>query len=662
MKRLALTEKDFQWYKITPKQIEKVGKEAIEYKKAAYKKLKSILPEERTYENTMYALEISDGPAGDMLRKISLLGEVSPNKEVRDMAHKVSMDVSSAMVDIEYDRELYTSLLEYYEGNFRDEKKSLGKDDIKLLEETILEYKRMGFDLPEKEQKKLKVMLKKASMLSQTFAQNLNEYSDYILCTREELDGLSDRIIDSLPKDPSGKYMVTLQYPHLNPFMEFAKNRKKREELALKNLRKGGKKNLKIINDLVALRKQFSALLGYKNYADFKTEDRMAKTGEIAEAFQNDLLKKLIKPAAKDMADVRAHAKTLGITDFNHYDLAFVSSDLGKKLYQLDPEELREYFPLPHVMNEMFSLFGKLFGLKFTQKDWKTWHKDVMFYEVTNKDNSLVGYILFDLFPREGKFGHACCIDAVIAHENGWNTGEYIVPVTINVCNFPTPSKKRPSLLSLREVETLFHEFGHGLHMTLSKVRHESQSGSNVTWDFVETPSQIMENWVWNDEMLKKLSKHYVTGKSLSKDVREKVLGSKRFQSGYANMRQLIFGKIDMDYHMGKIENPTEAYRQMVKLYAGMELPEKDTLFPASFGHMAGGYDAGYYSYMWALVYAQDAFSVFEKEGITNPKVGMRWRTEVLEKGSSVDELQLIKNFLGRKPSNKAFLKELGVK
>lgn len=663
MKKLPLTQKDFDWYRLTPKQIEKIGQEAIEYKKAAYKTLKEILPENRTYENTVRALERSEGSAGEMLRKVALLGEVSPKEEVRDVASKTLITVSEKMVDIEYDRELYTSLLEYHEGNYLDEKKKLGKDDIKLLEEAIRDYRRMGFDLPDAKQKELKTILKKASKLSEQFRKNINDYHDYILCTREELDGLSERVIATLPIDPkTKKYMVTLQYPHFGPFMSFAHSRTKREELANKNLQKGGKKNLKIINELVELRAQVSKILGYKHHADFKTENRMAKTGEIAENFQNEILKKLIKPAEKDMEQLRAHGKVLGINRLEHYDLAYVSTDLQKKLYDIDPEKVREYFPLEHVMEQMFKHFGNLFGIKFAKQELKTWHKDVSVYEVLNTDKSLIGYMMFDLFPRTGKFGHAMCVDTVIARETEWHSDTYVSPLTSLVCNFPTPTKKSPSILSIGEVETLFHEFGHALHMTLSTVRHESQGGANVAWDFVETPSQIMENWVWNDEMLTKLSRHVLTGKSMPRDMREKILASKKFQNGYAFMRQIIFGKIDLDLHMGKIKDGNAAYRSMMKMYMGVELPEKYSLFPAGFGHIGGGYDAGYYSYLWALVYAQDAFSEFERHGITNKELGMKWRREVLEKGSSEDELKLVRNFLGRKPSNRAFLKELGVR
>jgi thimet oligopeptidase len=359
------------------------------------------------------------------------------------------------------------------------------------------------------------------------------------------------------------------------------------------------------------------------------------------------------------MDTLKAHAKTLGISKLEFFDISYVANDLQKKLYDVDPEIVREYFPLDHVKEEMFSLYGKLFGVTFTKLGFPLWHKDAAVYEVKNTDKTLVGYLLFDLFPREGKFGHAMCVDVAVAREVSWKSDEAVAPVTTVVCNFQTPSKKTPSLLTIREVETLFHEFGHAVHMTFSKSRYESQASSTVAWDFIETPSQIMENWVWHDAMLERLSKHFKTGQSLPKEMREKILQGKKFLVAETYMRQVLMGKFDYDFHIGKIKNPSKAWRDMRKKYLQYELPEKETLFPAGFGHLGGGYDAGYYSYLWALVYACDAFSLFEKHGITNPEIGMRWRKEVLEKGSSEDEMKLITNFLGRKPNQKAFLKEI---
>ena len=271
-----------------------------------------------------------------------------------------------------------------------------------------------------------------------------------------------------------------------------------------------------------------------------------------------------------------------------------------------------------------------------------------------------------DLFPREGKFSHAAMFDVLVPHEHGYKTEEYTAPFSSMVCNFPAPSgkgkKSSPSLLSIGEVETLFHEFGHLLHMTLSRARLESQAGANVAWDFVETPSQIMENWVWDKSVLKKLSMHWQTGKPMDEGMIERIIKGKTFQNAYFYTRQLIQGKLYFDLHTGKVRDARGAYRKMNKLYFNIDLPEKETLFPAGFGHLVG-YDAGYYSYLWALVYACDAFESFKTKGnknvMTNSEVGMKWRKEVLERGSSDDEMRLIKNFLGRAPSNKAFLKEV---
>ncbi|MCF7843769.1 Zn-dependent oligopeptidase [Candidatus Gracilibacteria bacterium] len=662
---IPLIQKDFDWVKMTPALMKKTADAYLEHKKITYKEIKDILPENRTYLNTLYALERCDDKFESFFSKMGLLSEVSTKKEIRDKAHEVATDLSEKLVDIEYDRDLFISLCEYYEGNFPDEKKSLRKEDIKLLEETLREYRRMGFDLPTEKQKRLKVLMKKVSKLSIAFRQNINDYQDYILCTQEELCGLSERFISTLPKHTDGRYIVSLQYPHIGPFMGEADNRDKRKELAEKNLKKGGVKNLKVIEEIVKLRHEIATILEYKHHADFRTENRMAKSGKNAEDFQNSLLKTLVPLAKKDREVLSAHAKTLGIKKLEHYDIGYVATHLKKKMYDLDPETVRAYFPLDHVRQEMFKLCENLFSISIKEIPAKLWHKDVKMYQINDKGESkgaLIGYFAMDLFPREGKFGHACMVDVVVSHEMEYKTEEYLAPFSTMICNFPTPTKKVPSLLSISEVETIFHEFGHLLHMTLTRARLESQAGASVAWDFVETPSQIMENWVWDKEVMSKLSKHYVTGKRIPSAMIERIIKGKTFQNAYFYTRQLIQGKLDLDLHTGKVKDASAAYRKMNKLYFNIVLPEKETLFPAGFGHLVG-YDAGYYSYLWALVYACDAFESFKTKGnknvMTNKEVGMRWRKEVLEKGSSEDEMKLIKNFLGRVPNQKAFLKEV---
>lgn len=665
-KTLPLTPSDFTWVKMTAKIMKKNADEYIIHKKKAYSEIKKILPEHRTFLNTVYALERCDDSFESFFSKMGLISEVSTKKDIRDSVTEVLTTLSSKMVDIEYDRDLYIAIVEYYEGNFSDEKKKLRKEDIKLLEETIREYRRMGFDLPIEKQKRLKVLLKKTSTLSIKFRKNINDYQDYILCTEEEMKGLSSRFIVSLPKHSDGRYIVSLQYPHFFPFMAEAVSEKKRKELAEKNLKKGGVKNLVIIEELASLRHEIATILGYKHHADFRVENRMAKTAKVVDEFQNSLLKTLAPLAKKNIQDLTGYAKTLGIKKMQHYDISYVATSLKKKLYDLDPETVRSYFPLPHVQQELFALCENLFSITIKEVSQVLWHKDVRLFQIQDSSienkGALIGYFTLDLFPREGKYAHACMVDVIVSHEHGYKTDEYVAPLASMLCNFPTPTKKVPSLLSIGDVETFFHEFGHLLHMTLSKARLESQAGANVAWDFVETPSQIMENWVWDAEVLKKLSKHYETGKAMDNAMVERIIKGKTFQNAYFYTRQLIQGKLDMDLHTGKVKDARTAYIKMNKQYFNIELPEKVTLFPAGFGHLVG-YDAGYYSYLWALVYACDAYESFKTKGnkdvMTNSEVGMRWRKEVLEKGSSEDEMKLIKNFLGRAPSNKAFLKEV---
>ena len=666
MKTLPLTPQDFAWIKMTPKLMKKTADDYIIHKKKVYGEIKKILPENRTFLNTLYALERCDDVFESFFSKMGLISEVSTKKEIRDAVTEVLTDLSSKMVDIEYDRDLYIALVEYYEGNFADEKKKLRKEDIKLLEETIREYRRMGFDLPREKQKRLKTLLKKSSTLSIKFRKNINDYQDYILCTDREMEGLSPRFIASLPKHTDGRYIVSLQYPHLFPFMAEAHSLKKRKELAEKNLKKGGTKNLVIIEELVKIRHEIAIILGYKHHADFRTENRVAKNAKNVEEFQNSLLRTLAPLAKSDVKTLSAHAKTIGIKNMEHYDISYVAISLKKKLYDLDPETVRSYFPLPHVQKELFTLCENLFAITIKEVKQVLWHKDVTMYQIDDMagDNkgALIGYFTLDLYPREGKYGHACMVDVIVSHEHGYRTDEYVAPLASMLCNFPVPTKKIPSLLSLGDVETFFHEFGHLLHMTLSRVRLESQAGANVAWDFVETPSQIMENWVWDKEVMKKLSSHYETGKSMDDAMIERIIKGKTFQNAYFYTRQLIQGKLDLDLHTGKVKDARVAYRKMNKAYFNITLPEKETLFPAGFGHLVG-YDAGYYSYLWALVYACDAFESFKTKGnknvMTNREVGLKWRHEVLEKGSSDDEMKLMKNFLGRVPNQKAFLREV---
>jgi len=663
MKTIPYTEKDFAWVKWTPKQIEKIGKDALITLAADYKRVKDILPEKRTYENTVVAIDRAGGAPKDMLQKVALLMDTSSKKEVREAAHAVMNEVSQKSIDIEYDRDIYMSLREYVEGNYLDEKKLLRKEDVRLLDLLMRDYKKMGFELPDKEYAKLKKLFKKLSSLELAFSHNITTYHDEIHCTKEELDGMSDRYIALLPYDAKTKlYTITLAYPHLHPFLAQANNRAKRKELADKAGARGGKKNLTIFKEIISLRHQIATLLSFAHHADFKTDGRTAKTAQTVTAFHDAIRSKVEKRAQADIKQIQDHAKTLGIEKPDHYDWSYTITSLKKKVLDLDPEATREYFPLDNVLTVLTDLTKKLFGITFIKLPYKLWDTSVMLYELRDADKSVLGYLALDLYPREGKYGHAALFDFQHAHEATYNSDIRVPAFGAIVANVPKPNKKNGTLMSIWEVETMFHEMGHSLHLILSQVSHKGISGTNVSWDFVETPSQIMENWVFQDTILKKLGRHVVTGKAMPDAMRAKIIESRTFLQSMGNLDQIFMGQLDIDMHSGKTFDINKAFRDFKQKQYGFTLSEKTHLFPAGFGHLGGGYDAAFYSYLWSLVLAQDAFSEFQKKGVTDSATGMKWRREVLEKGSTDDEMKLLANFLGRKTNQKAFLKELSLK
>ncbi len=663
MKTIELTKKDFAWTKWGAEDLEKAVKEIIAEKKKRYDEIKKIPASERTFENTVYAIESSDYAYESVFGYIHTLSSIALDKKVRDSARKAEEELSKKLVDIEYDEKLYLAVKEYLK-NQKKLKENLCEEDKKLLKDMLRGYKRMGFDLQKDKQKELKKILKQKSKLSTQFSKNINEWKDFILVTKDELDGLPERYVDGLQKDKkSGKYKVTLEYPDLIPFMANAKSEKKRKELAEKELQKGGKKNIEILKKALSLRDKSAKLLGYKNYADFVTEERMAKSSKKVYLFLNTLIKKVEKGAREELTEFakmkeKDSGKKCNLPE--HYDIAYYSNMLKKKKFDIDPEALREYFPLEHVKKEIFVLFGNLFGIKFEKlKGYPLWHKDVELYAI-KENGKIISYFTFDLFPREGKYGHACVQDITHSKNINFNSDERSAPFACLITNFLKPSKKHPSLLTLGDVETFLHEFGHILHHSLSKSKYSSQSGFNVAWDFVEVPSQILENWIWDKKMLKRFSKHYKNGKSLDDKTIRNILKSKLHGIKYFVLRQNILALFDMELHTKKIKSTTTLYNKLVKRYTGIKMP-KDNIFPARFAHIMGGYSAGYYSYMWALVFADDMFSKFKKAGLQNKKVGAEYKRWILEKGSSMDEMKLVKNFLGRKANNKAFLKGIGI-
>lgn len=665
MKRTRYTPKDFAWAKWTPADIKKLVPEILAEKKARLSAIKKVPAPERNFENTIYVLEASDYGISETILKIDLLQNVSPEKTIRDTARRAIDTIQNKMIAIERDPKIWQALKDYEKGAWLKEQKSLDSESKKLFRDMFLVYKRLGFDLPAKQQERVKELSQRLAKVSNEFRQNINAYDDHILVTNEELTGLPERYKVGLKRVKDGRYKVTLAYPEHHPFMELAKNEAKRKEIAEKALQKGGKKNMKVLAEMLKIRIEHAHLLGYKTHADYKTELRMAKSGKNALAFENNLLKKVARAGRHDIDELRELKREMtgdkkAVLQF--YDIAYYGHELQKRRFKLDSEEVRAYFPLERVLSGTFKIYSTLFNVNFEkQSGLRLWHPDASLYAVKSPTGEILSYFALDLYPREGKYGHACVNDIVNGRRTSFSGNEYFTPFGTMLTNFPKPTKKHPSLLAHSEVETFLHEFGHMIHHTLTTARYASQSGCHTSWDFVEAPSQMLEHWAWKKVPLALLSAHHKTGKSLPPELLENLLASKKYLLRYGILRQLIQGMLDLTLHTkNKPPEPAKLYRDLIKKYIGIILP-KDAIFPAGFGHL-DGYDAGYYGYLWSNVYAADMFTRFEKEGVMNKKTGADYKKWILEKGGSMEEIDLVKGFLGRTPNNKAFLKEIGVK
>jgi thimet oligopeptidase len=660
MKRKEYTKNDFSWVKWSPQKIGEVADLCIRETNKACNEVKNT-SKPYTFENTVLALENAYHIHASDMGYINALRYMSSHEDVRAAASKALEKVDKAFIKISYDKKLFSVIRE-----FSETKTMLDADQKRLLDDYMSGYTRRGMFLQEATQKKLEAISKKLSTLGLQFSKNISDHHDHILVTKDELDGLSDYYIQNLKKDPkTKKYIVSLDYPELFPFLQYANNAQKRAELAQKFLQKGGKKNLAILNKMVALRKEKAALLGYASYPDYTTELRTAKNAARVKSFLNASLKDLKGAAHADvdvLIEMRNSELNTSLEAMPYSDIAYYLRLHKRNVSGINSDELREYFPLEQVKKGMFSVYGALFSIRITRNTTiPLWHKDAELYEVRNKKGGLIAYFALDLFPRPGKYGHACA-DNIIAGREVVVDGctEYATPLSYMITNFPRSSKKSPSLLSHGEVETFFHEFGHVVHSILTTARYPSQSGFNVAWDYVEAPSQMLEYWAWQPQVLDKISSHYKTGQKMPKKLRDTLIAQRHTMEAYSATRQFVLSLTDITLHDQDVSDPNLLYKKYTEEFTKVVLPEGHNFF-AGFGHMVG-YDAGYYSYMWSRVFAADMFTRFEKEGILNPTTGNDYKTWILEKGSSMDELELIEKFLRRKPNNEAFLKELGIK
>jgi peptidyl-dipeptidase Dcp len=632
-------------------------------------------PEAPSFENTVLAYEKS----GELLQRVNtvfgnLLG-AETNDDLQELAKEIMPLMSEHENNISLNEELFARIKAVYE---QQDKENLTPEQTKLLEEIYKGFVRNGANLQGEDKEKYRALCKELSLLTLQFSQNnLKETNGYKLVLTEEaqLAGLPESAIEAAAETAKEKetegWVFTLHAPSYSPFMTYADNRDLRREMYMayntKCTHDNDYNNLDIVKRIVNVHMEIAQLLGYDNFAEYNLQERMAQNTDAVYNLLNQLLDAYTPTARQEYAEVQALARQEQGEDFvlMPWDWAYYSQKLKDRKFNIDDEMLRPYFELSKVKEGVFGLATKLYGITFKKNpDIPVYHKDVDAYEVFDKDGKFLAVFYTDFHPRAGKRSGAW----MTSYKGQWideKTGENSRPHVSIVMNFTKPTQDKPALLTFGEVETFLHEFGHSLHGMFANSTYEGLSGTNVYWDFVELPSQFMENFAIEKEFLHTFARHYQTGELIPDELVQRIVDSSNFNTAYACLRQVSFGLLDMAWYTRNqpFEGDVIAYEKEAWAKAQILPSVEGTCMSAQFSHIfAGGYSAGYYSYKWAEVLDADAFSLFKQKGIFNPEVAASFRENILSKGGTEHPMTLYKRFRGQEPTIDALLIRNGIK
>jgi thimet oligopeptidase len=649
---------------LSAQQISDITKQIIAESKTIQDKVGALPENGRTFESVVLPLAHDEGVFGTQENTVTFPQYVYTDGDARNAASEAEQQISDFGIESGMRKDVYQALRTVQEK----EGDKLKPDEHRLLSRMIRDFERNGLALDEEKQQKVKELKQRLSKLCIDFNKNLVEDKTQVLFTADDLEGCPQDFIEGLQKDQdSGKYIVTLKYPDVMPVMKYAKKSETRKQLDYARQTQCMTENTPLFEEALEIRQQVADLLGFDTHASYVLDIRMAKNTSTVMNFLNDLKSRLTEGGHKELEKLLEYKKQnpyeTDTSKIYSWDYLYYDRIMNEAEYQIDESLIKDYFPFDSTFAGFLDIVQETFGFKFEeqQEGAEVWHPDVRLYNVFDAEtHSFMGQFYLDMFPRENKYNHFAMFSLQPHCIRADGTEQH--PVCALVCNFPKPTASAPSLLKHSDVVTLFHEFGHGQHGFASKAKYARFSGTTVERDFVEMPSQFMENFAYNAEALKRISKHYKTGEPLPDDLIQKIIAAKNAGVALFNLRQLFFGFFDMACHTtkGKIDS-AELYAKLRKEVSLIENHE-GTNGAASFGHLINGYDANYFGYLYSEVFSVDMFEQFNESGsVFNKDIGKKYRKTVLEVGATRDGIDILRSFLNRDPKPDAFLKSIGL-